>query len=121
MAAPLSFLMVKTGGFASPDFSGFAPCFMVHTLTNHRGRPKRARLMRAAETGGAKTQTNGQNQTMNGRCTPAEPGTKFISNATSMLLHRERLPHGTGIEHDNARGNRSDTAPVVPSVNHLGQ
>ena len=26
MAAPLSFRMVKIGGFASPDFSGFAPC-----------------------------------------------------------------------------------------------
>jgi hypothetical protein len=24
MATPLSFQMVKTGGFASPDFSGFA-------------------------------------------------------------------------------------------------
>ena len=52
MAAPLSFQMVKIGGFASPDFSGFAPCFMVHTLPKHVRQTKHAKLLRPARTSG---------------------------------------------------------------------
>lgn len=66
MAAPLSFLMVKTGGLASPDFSGYAPCFMTHTLANHRGETKRVWLVRTAGTSGVEIQMGGLNLGING-------------------------------------------------------
>jgi len=67
MAAPLSFQVVKTGGFASPDFSGFAPCFMMHTLANHGNQAKRAKPDRAIGTSGAKIQMDGLNSGTSGR------------------------------------------------------
>jgi hypothetical protein len=66
MAAPLSFLMVKTGGFASPDFSGFAPYFMIHTVSNHGYQTKRIRLICTSGTNGLEIQTGGWNLRMNG-------------------------------------------------------
>jgi hypothetical protein len=52
MATPLSFLMVKTGGFASPDFSGFAPCVMVHTIATYFSNSKLTNLILTSGTSG---------------------------------------------------------------------
>jgi hypothetical protein len=52
MAAPLSFRMVKTGGFASLGFPSFAPCFMAHTLPNAVLDTKLASRMAASGTSG---------------------------------------------------------------------
>jgi hypothetical protein len=51
--------MVKTGGFASPDFSGFAPCFMTCTLSGFYTPAKLTGRMCAAAIGGRKILMNG--------------------------------------------------------------
>lgn len=85
MATPLSFLMVKTGGFASPDFSGFAPCFMVDTLAKRGGETKRARRIGSAGTGGSEIQTSGLNSSMSG-CSMNSPQANSYHLSVFLLL-----------------------------------
>jgi hypothetical protein len=66
MAAPLSFRMVKIGGFASPDFSGFAPCLWN---ARYRARKITPRLLVGWATdgiNGVQGQTTGNNVGVSG-------------------------------------------------------